>query len=902
MTFRWNALMAAVAIALLTSTGFGADAPKAAEPGVKTLAAAPGESSEPGDADAAPGATEAAPPAAEGTATAVEPKPADDTNDAAAKPEETHAVPVEPKQSDSGPKAPEAPAPSQQAALASAAAAEKVKTGEIPVPEDPVALTAFNVLEKHCSRCHQAGPTLKRLKPAKNFGNILHLEDIAHEPNLILPGNPDGSKLFIQIAKKEMPYDCYQEFNCKQEPTEQEVRAVYDWIKSLGEATIAACTGRKLIDEEAIVTAIAADLDEQQEHRRKGMRYITLSNFYNACAPETDMVRYRQGVVKLLNSLSSEPDALKMRTVDDEQTIVAFNLDDLGWSEADWTRIIGIYPYAMKPEATVYQTVASLTATPLAWVRGDWFAFTASRPPLYYELLKFPATVAELEKKASVDVKSDIEKFLAKRAGFQHSGVSKHNRMIERHGIPTGYFWTSYDFKGDKPEQSLFIHPLGPDGDDAFKHDGGETIFTLPNGFQAYYLSTAKGARLDKGPTEIVVDDSQLDRAVTSAISCMGCHNQGIRQATDEIRAHVLRDRTFSKAARTAVEALYPTAEEFTQILDDDAKHFRSAVLQAGLDPELDSQTVGVESINFLSKSYENAIDLRIAAAEYGLLADAFAQGLADAGGASAQLKRRLEQGVLPREVLEAQFKSLIIQVSDNEPIEIAAASGTEAATVAGAPAAEVAKVGGKSKEEAHDFDLAFTSDRNDYKVNDRPVFNITSKEDCHLTLIDVDASGEGTVIFPNKFQQDNLLPAGKEVKFPAPEAPFQFRLKDPGTETVIAICNATGKDADGIKHDFKSRGFTELGNYRGFLTRQIVAEAKEKIAAGQKDQGKEPAKAEGKEPAKAEGKEPAKVEGKESAKVEGKDQGKEESAPSKTGASKPGEIVSRTAIKLEVK
>jgi hypothetical protein len=44
-----------------------------------------------------------------------------------------------------------------------------------------------------------------------------------------------------------------------------------------------------------IVTKIAADIDEQQEHLRKGMRYITLSNLYNACAPETDMVRYRQG-------------------------------------------------------------------------------------------------------------------------------------------------------------------------------------------------------------------------------------------------------------------------------------------------------------------------------------------------------------------------------------------------------------------------------------------------------------------------------------------------------------------------------------------------------------------------------------------------------------------------------
>jgi Domain of unknown function (DUF4384) len=857
MTARWNSWIAALALLALAVTLLSANTPWAAEPGAVKLAAGPGESSSPGDAGTAPGDAPDAAPAAE---------PRDDQGQAGAEPgKDAGATPAEekeeeqatPAKDDEADKDAEAPAESREADAESAAAAEKVKAGDIPVPTDPVALAAFQALEANCARCHQAGATLKRKKPAKDFGNVLRLEEIAQVPGLILPGNPDGSKLFIQIAKQEMPYDCFQEFNCEREPTEKEVQAIYDWIKSLGDVVVAACIDLNPIDEEAIVTAIAADLDAQQEHRRKGMRYITLTNFYNVCAPDTDMVRYRQGVVKLLNSLSREADVVKLRTIDPDKTIIAFNLDDLGWAEADWNKIIGAYPYAMKPDATVYDTVVSLTGTPLAWVRGDWFAFTASRPPLYYDLLKLPATFAELEKQVDVNVKENIEKFLAKRAGFQHSGVSKHNRLIERHTIPTGYFWTSYDFKGDKPDQSLFVHPLGPDGDDAFKHDGGETIFSLPNGFQAYYLNTAPGARLDKGPTEIVLDDSQLDRAVTNGISCMGCHNQGIRQGTDEIRKHVIADRTFSKDVRTKVEALYPSNEEFKKLLDEDASRFRNAMLRAGLDPDLDSQKVGVESINVLSKAYEKAIDLRIAAAEYGLLAEAFAQGLLAAGGESGQLKRRLEQGVLPREILEANFKQIIVQVSDNEPIEIAAAG-----------AADVAKVGGKSKEETHDFDLALTSDRNDYKVNDLPVFSIKSKEDCHLTLINVDASGEGTVIFPNKFQQDNFLAAGKEVQFPGADAPFQFRLKDPGTETVIAICNASGKTVDGIKHDFKKRQFTDLGNYRGFLTRQIVAEAKEKVAEGQKDKEKDQT-------------------------AEKKDEGP--TAP-------PSEILSRTAIKLEVK
>ncbi len=552
--------------------------------------------------------------------------------------------------------------------------------GAAAAPTDPVARAALNTLNKHCARCHQAGPALKRQKPAKNFGNILHLDEIARDPDLILPGNPDGSGLFIQIAKKDMPYDCYQEFDCDAEPTAEDVKAVYDWIKGLGANVMAACANRAPIDAAATATAVADDIAAQEASRRPGMRYVTLTHFYNSCASETDMVRYRQGVVKLLNSLSRNPSLLKMRVVGPHATIIAFNLADLDWDRDDWARIAGSYPYGMQPDGMAYDRAAATTGTKLPWVRGDWLAFAASRSPLYYDLLRLPETFAELERDAGVDVKADIETFQAKRAGFQKSGVSKHNRLIERHAIPFGYFWTSYDFKGDSPAQSLFVHPLGPFGAGAFKHDGGETLFSLPNGFQAYFLNTAEGERLSKGPTEIVLDDSQRDRAVTNAISCFGCHSQGIRQATDDIRQHVLHDPSFPEEVRSKVAALYAPPKEMKALLEADAAHFRKAVLSAGLDPELDSQTDGVESINFLSRAYEKSVDLRIAAAEYGLAAEQLADGLAKAGAEAGRIKRRLEQGVLPREILEVEFSDLVDKVSNNAPIQVAALTPTAVA------------------------------------------------------------------------------------------------------------------------------------------------------------------------------------------------------------------------------
>ena len=156
-----------------------------------------------------------------------------------------------------------------------------------------------------------------------------------------------------------------------------------------------------------------------------------------------------------------------------------------------------------------------------------------------------------------VDVESNIKRFIAQRSGFQMSGVSQNNRMIERHPSRTGYFWTSYDFGGNRGKQSFFEHPLGRAArgfkfiENGFEHDGGESIFSLPNGFQAYYLNTADGKKLDKGPTKIVRDLSRKDLAVTNGLSCMGCHDQGMRKAKDEVRQVVaVRASRFNKQTR----------------------------------------------------------------------------------------------------------------------------------------------------------------------------------------------------------------------------------------------------------------------------------------------------------------------------------------------------------------
>lgn len=710
------------------------------------------------------------------------------------------------------------------AAAAGAASADS----QIVAPSDATARAAFEMLDKHCARCHQEG-RLKRERPAKNFGNVLKLEEIARDPNLVRPGNPDASRIYNQILKREMPYDAFYEYSAA-EPTPEEIATLRDWIVSLGSSAQAACSDRQPIDNASIVREIAEDIDTEQPHRVEGLRYVTLTNIYNGCAGEEELAVYRQGVVKLLNSLSRNSDPLRLQTIDEARTIIKFHLDDLGWAPSHWELILANYPYAALPDVPQFRFIAGATHTELPFVRGDFLAFAASRPPLYHDLLGLPKTFGELQKRLGLDVTQNIERYLAKRAGFQVSGVSRNNRLIERHTIETGVFWTSYDFSESAGRKNLFEHPLGPGGKNGFEPDGGETIFSLPNGFNAYYLNEASGARIDQGPTSIVQDTTQRDLAVTNGISCMGCHDQGFRKAKDEIRKHVAGDRSFKRAVREAVEALYPPVEEMDALLAADTERFREALRKAGLDPDL--KLNGVETINALSKHYEKDVSLEHAAIELGLDAEELVKRLKGADGEVFRLGRRLEQGVVPRDAFQAGFPELLAHVTDDGFAQVALKGAKEFKVATAAAVTRLDDATASATQATYisrDFELSLISDKTVYKVGELATFTVRSGHDCHLTLINVAPNGEGTVIFPNDYQRDNFLKAGTELQVPGEKAGFQLRLQDKGEETVVAVCNATGKSAHGIEHDFSKQQFTALGDYNAYITRAIKVEANAK-------------------------------------------------------------------------
>ena len=247
-------------------------------------------------------------------------------------------------------------------------------------------------------------------------------------------------------------------------------------------------------------------------------------------------------------------------------------------------------------------------------IHVDWFVAQASLPPLYHDLLSLPLTDRELETRLEVDV---IQNLLSApgvrvwRAGTNNSGVSNNNRVIERHTSRYGAYWKSYDFAGSVGTQNIFTHPL------SFTHDGGEVIFNLPNGLQAYYVTNASGFRLDDAPINIVSNPAASDPTVRNGLSCFGCHTEGMKTFEDEVRP-VIESNTAPAYDKAQALRLYVEQSEMDALLQEDTNRYKQALEATG------GAFGGIEPISRFHEVFQDEVDAAYAAAVVGLETEAF--------------------------------------------------------------------------------------------------------------------------------------------------------------------------------------------------------------------------------------------------------------------------------------
>jgi serine/threonine-protein kinase len=295
------------------------------------------------------------------------------------------------------------------------------------------------------------------------------------------------------------------------------------------------------------------------------------------------------------------------------------DLTDYDWDQETWAQITARDPYAVVFESEAARVIQDLADVDLFSVRADWFLEAASQPPLYHEVLDIPEDRAALEARLGVDVAGNILDELARddddvvRAGFQDSKVSDFNRAIERHQHPAsperGY-WLSYDFGSNDAQKSLLADPLD------FVADGGEIIFTLPNGLQGYMLVDGDGKRIDTGPPNIVHDGETIEEPIViNGLSCMSCHSEGMRKATDAVGPFAAGNSRFDAVEREQIARLYAPADVFAAALDRDIATFAAAMSLTGAPLRVGDH----EPVMAAHLAFEQPVDLRRAAAEFGV-------------------------------------------------------------------------------------------------------------------------------------------------------------------------------------------------------------------------------------------------------------------------------------------
>jgi mono/diheme cytochrome c family protein len=462
-----------------------------------------------------------------------------------------------------------------------------------------VSTLARDILSRRCFACHGANGVARK--------NIFVLDrDRLVASRTIIPRDTN-SLLLTVVESGAMPMN-------GPELSRDEKDVLRNWIASgAPNWDDTKKSNRTFLTEPALLALIRNDLLQTNDRSRPFLRYFSLSHLYNAGVSDEELDTDRAALSKLVNSLSWHREITPLMSIDPSRTIFRIDLRDYNWTAATWNLLLAVYPYGIRSADS--RVIDRLSGSPLPYLRGDWFVANASIPPLYHDILGLPRTVRELEQALGIEAARDLrEEKNVVRAGLRSSAVSQNNRVLERHVSPHGAYWKSFDFRSNLDDQNIFKDPL------RLNPAGGEIIFNLPNGLQAYFLTNAFGQRIDEAPISIVSDrNNPDDPVIRNGRSCMSCHYTGIQSFKDEVRP-VVRGLSFASFDQQKALALYPEQDTLDRLIERDRNRFEQSVKAIAAA----SASAQAEPVNALSHRFLAEMSVSQAAAEAGLEASEF--------------------------------------------------------------------------------------------------------------------------------------------------------------------------------------------------------------------------------------------------------------------------------------
>jgi len=449
------------------------------------------------------------------------------------------------------------------------------------------------------------------------------------------------------------------------------------------------------MDVDSQIEAMQTDIARQDVNDQPFTRYLTVNYSSNAGECGRSLQRQRFALFKGINSVSTNTVVKQPVAIDQDETIFRIDIRDYNWDRDIDLQDDGVVDFADAWEAIVANpTTAAFAieyqgdnaddlkadaATAVPFLPVNVFIQATEFGDLYYSLIGGKANLFDFEKQVlNIDTVAEIADDNLMRAGFENSGVSKQERVLNRFdsGIAGNLnYWISFDFDGgnggerqfvaqgielNTANESIFDNPLD------FAFAGGEAIFSLPNGLQGYYVANAAGTRLATAPIGVVIDPAQNNGLVTNGASCHSCHNAGMITFTDTVRQYVEDNkRDFDNDTYESVMAQYVDAKTFQAQMDSDSAVHVAALERAGVP----AKTPDSVSRVYLDFQLGN-VDLAAAAGELGIPADELRDNIDLLDPRLGNLK--VKDGYVDRDIMEDTFLTSVCalqQVQQNVPV-----------------------------------------------------------------------------------------------------------------------------------------------------------------------------------------------------------------------------------------
>jgi mono/diheme cytochrome c family protein len=518
---------------------------------------------------------------------------------------------------------------------------------------------AKKLLENRCASCHGGGAANQG-----GFNTVLDINAMI-DTGKVVPSKPESSPLYAMLRSGAMPPKSVSD-----RPSSDEVQYVHDWIDCGAPSQARAAGSESFVDVDERLETMLKDLKSFDDSDRPGIRYIDLYNLANAGYSEKDLDVYRDAVSFLLNSLSSGLRVVAPQRVDDRGLMFRVELDDYGWTAETWATIVESYPYAVQydkdSQLFPYDEVSSQqireeTGEAIPYIQADWLIAHAVRPPLYYDILGIPGSLAELEADLGLDISANIENEQVRRAGFRDPTDSRNDRVVERHELDGGQgaLWISYDFADGLGKSDVFAHPLD------YEADAMHIAYNLPNGMQAYLATDASGQRVSKSDNAVVQDPLSRDGAVEPGLSCFSCHgDQGIMAKADEVRQSFTLSGVGGETLETVL-SLYAPNDELMELFAADAELYTTARSFA-VEEALDESTM-----HAIDDRHLDELGILEVSAVLGIRQEELERALRASPQRFPASVRALmvEGGVVKRDGFDAVFPDVVRALSLGEPV-----------------------------------------------------------------------------------------------------------------------------------------------------------------------------------------------------------------------------------------